>query len=206
MENKKNKKKLFAIIGASALAFILTVALSVSITLAYFGDTKTSPATKITMGEKLTFTAAGVTASNKIEGSVLPGASGTVEVTGVIAKSTTKAFLRVKVEKTGDGATAIDLKNFTCADGTFVENDGYFYLTSSGEGTTATMKELDASSADKTLTLTGSYTVDKTLVGDGETGVAGKSITVTVTMQIIQSEYVGTTVASVAEAWGTVVG
>lgn len=36
---KRNKKKLFAIIGGSVLAFVLTIALSVSITLAYFGDT-----------------------------------------------------------------------------------------------------------------------------------------------------------------------
>ena len=44
MEKRKSNKKLFAIIGGSVLAFVLTIALSVSITLAYFGqaDQKTS--------------------------------------------------------------------------------------------------------------------------------------------------------------------
>ena len=49
MEKKKNNKKLFAIIAASALAFVLTVALSVSITLAYFGG-KTDASANLTMG------------------------------------------------------------------------------------------------------------------------------------------------------------
>ena len=50
---KKNNKKLFAIIGGSVLAFILTIALSVSITLAYFGQSDNGTAT-LKMGNAIT--------------------------------------------------------------------------------------------------------------------------------------------------------
>ena len=198
MENKKNKKKLFAIIGASALAFILTVALSVSITLAYFGD-KTNGSATVTMGEALTF-AAGTTASTTLEkAKTLPGASSTIKVDAKIAQTTTTAYLRAKVVADGTGKTSIVLgDSFTIAEGKLTKSGDYWYLTDAA-GTN--MVVLDATAGDKAISFTIPYSVDPTLTND----VADQEITVTVTLEIVQSEYIATdaTLAKVAAAWDT---
>ena len=200
MNNKKSKKKLFAIIGGSVLAFVLTVVVSVAVTLAYFGDQTTANDT-ITMGQALTFdTAEGkvATVTSDVD-VVLPGAQGELTVAGNIAKTTTKAYIRMKVVPSGDGATSIVLgTNYTCADGTFVSSgtDGYYYLVKTADQTS--MQDLDASGdAGKALSIEVPYTVDPTLTND----VAEDELTVTITLEIIQAENVGTTLAEVVAVW-----
>lgn len=217
MDNKKSKKKLFAIIGSSVLAFVLTVVVSVAVTLAYFGDSGNNEAT-ITMGQALEFV--GDAATDKVSAStdlgddetVLPGAEGTITVEATIAKTTTKAYLRAKVESTGD-TTTIVIGDIATDLGDFVKVGDYYYLAVDGGATAATadstMQELDASAdAGKALTLTIAYSVDKDLTND----VADDTITVTVTLEIIQTENLvdgEATVTAVSGVWAdseTIVG
>ena len=101
MENKKNKKKLFAIIGASALAFILTVALSVSITLAYFGQAGSGNATIKTGGSVLVNTA--VTDTTSLAG-LIPGQKITLDMkANVTSSSTQDAYLVAVIGTDGEG-------------------------------------------------------------------------------------------------------
>lgn len=196
MDNKKSKKKLFAIIGSSVLAFVLTVVVSVAVTLAYFGDTQSGEET-ITMGQALTFTESSVTATANLE-TVLPGAEGTLTVNGQIAQSTTKAYLRAKVTTDGTGASSIVLGDeFTTTLGTFVSSgaDGYYYLVKTA--TPTDMQDLDASAAAKDISFTVAYTVDPDLTND----VAEQTITVTATLEIIQAENIGTTLTEVVGVW-----
>lgn len=196
MENKKNKKKLFAIIAASALAFVLTIALSVSITLAYFGDTKTGTA-NVTMGQKLEFSGniTAAAASGTTLTGLLPGGSVDVEATGTIAKSTTTAYLRVKAVSSGTNASSFTVATATCDLGSLVKQGDYLYLAN---GTTPTI--VDASSADKSVKVTVKVSVDKTLTND----VAGKEVTLTFTFEIIQSANItATTVETLATEWAS---
>lgn len=206
-KSKKSKKKLIGIIAGCAMAFVLTVVVSVAVTLAYFGD-KGSDSTTITMGQKLEFTAGEdgkkVTASTTlVEGKVLPGANGDITVSGTIGQTDTTAYLRVKVVTAGDGASSIVLgETFTCTDGTFVKNGSgdteYYYLAVTDS--TTNMQVLNANAdGGKTISFTIPYSVDNKLTNE----VAGQTITVTVTMEIIQSANIATvsTVANVAAAW-----
>lgn len=213
MEKKRSNKKLFAIIGGSVLAFILTIALSVSITLAYFGDTQASTQNAtIQMGQALNFKENSVTATAAVTGggSVLPGATGTVTVNGAIQKTTTKAYLRLQFSQTGTGTSSIVLGTITTSLGSLVESGGYYYLVKSTQadgvtGTASVMQDIDASTADETNGLAISFTIPYTVSEDLTNTVAGQAIEVSATLQIIQAEYVGTTVSEVSTSWaGTV--
>lgn len=197
MEKSKSKKKLIGIIAGCAMAFILTVVVSVAVTLAYFGDTKNGEST-ITMGQALKF-GGDVSASTTLTTEkTLPGATDNITVNASIAKSTTTAYLRVKVASSGTGSDSIKLgTSFTSADGKFVSNaDGYYYLAQTDADTK--MQVLDATATAKAISFTIPYSVDATLTNT----VAGQTITVTVTMEIVQSEYFGDgTVANVATTW-----
>ncbi len=110
MENKnKNKKKLFAIIGASALAFVLTIALSVSITLAYFGGTA-SGTSSVTLGGSVFLGDANnqsITMNSAYTGAV-PGQKIDVTVNGTVKSSSTQnaaVILLVKGDVTLDSTT-----------------------------------------------------------------------------------------------------
>lgn len=206
-KSKKSKKKLIGIIAGCAMAFVLTVVVSVAVTLAYFGDTKSANGT-ITMGQELKFGETASASTTLETAETLPGASSNISVSATIAQSTTTAYLRVKVGATGTGASSIVLgTTYTCEDGTFVLNgeddNAYYYLTQTSDNTK--MQVLDANaSGGKAISFTIPYSVDAKLTNT----VANQTITVTVTMEIIQSEYVGTngTLTSVATAWnaGTV--
>lgn len=208
-KSKKSKKKLIGIIAGCAMAFVLTVVVSVAVTLAYFGDT-TSADTTITMGQALKFdtskTASVENAMTVSGGSVLPGATGKVTVTGTIAESTTKAYFRIKLNiaaiDTGSSLSTNDF-NFSGytvtvggAEGTLsTETDGYYYLISSG----TTLAEINPAAAATDVVVSMPYTIDNSLKNE----VAGKSIKITATMEIIQSEYVGSTISEVATEWTT---
>ena len=111
---KKNNKKLFAIIGGSVLAFILTIALSVSITLAYFGDTKQEGMTvnldaAVTVGHSWQ-------ASETYDTKVLPGEGVDVSATANVTAGENGAFLAAKVELSSDAATLLGDSEFALAD------------------------------------------------------------------------------------------
>lgn len=199
-KSKKSKKKLIGIIAGCAMAFVLTVVVSVAVTLAYFGDTKDASGT-ITMGQALNFDSSATASTTLTTAKTLPGASDKVTVSASIAKSTTTAYLRVKVTSSGTGASSIVLGNtYTCTDGTFVKNGEYYYLAKTGA--TDDMAVLDATAeGGKAISFEIPYTVDAKLKNE----VAGQQITITVTMEIIQSEYVGesTSVAAVATVWNS---
>lgn len=163
MEKKKNNKKLFAIIAASALAFVLTVALSVSITLAYFGQAQKETDT-ITLGNAITV---GTLTTAGTDVAALPNVEQSVTVTGKVTsagtKDATKCYIRIKA--TGD-AKAItetvsgDVVTYT-AEAKFggetvnlstADADGYMYFVTEASGTT--LKEYDPTTSGKDVVVT----------------------------------------------------
>ncbi len=183
MENKKNKKKLFAIIGASALAFILTIALSVSITLAYFGG-KATGSTTVTLGGSVFINTDAEGATLSMTGTaddVLPGQTINVGVSGSIKSSTSqKAAVILLVEKNGEADVAItgftgwakSAKSASITTGeTTKKYTVYVY------GTDAKLTQVDATTAGTTVALAGTYTVPTTLKNDAaDTAVAAAQI------------------------------
>ena len=103
---KKNKKKLFAIIGGSVLAFVLTIALSVSITLAYFGSV-TDKTTTVTLGGSVE-----VGYSAALEGKltdIRPGELVGLDAGVVVTSSSTQdAYLMACLNITYDEITGVE--------------------------------------------------------------------------------------------------
>lgn len=161
---KKNKKKLFAIIGGSVLAFVLTIALSVSITLAYFGGSGTATQ-KITLGANVavadsTGAAGKVTLGQNIP-NALPGQVIDVTVDANITSSgEQRAAVMLLIE--GDTSETLELASdsgwvhYGSAVGTD-DTEYTVYLL----GTAAAMTTVDATEAGKAMTqFSGKYTVD----------------------------------------------
>lgn len=165
MEKRKNNKKLFAIIAGSALAFVLTIALSVSITLAYFGETATNK-TSVTMGGAVFVgtTAAtdgeGITMSEALK-DVLPGQA--VEVSAKIAVTTSagatqSAYIAVRPTfeaaegaqgDVDDLATALSLvtaEGSSTSKGTWVKVNGWYFLCSDSAAENSKLVSFDISS------------------------------------------------------------
>jgi len=107
---KKNKKKLFAIIGGSVLAFVLTIALSVSITLAYFGETK-NDTTTITLGAAVTLDSVALATAEAVTLVPTQKADLTTTITGPATTTESYLFIEVVTDVTkGSGnATEEDL-------------------------------------------------------------------------------------------------
>lgn len=204
MEKAKSKKKLIAIIAGAAMAFILTVVVSVAATLAYFGDQDTTGDATITMGQALTFVDNSVTANASVA-NVLPGSTGNLTISGQIAQTTTTAYVRLKINTSGDNTDILTLGDSvaeasTTSLGTFVKHtDGYYYLADTT--TTTNMKVVDASAGATTVSVVLPYTVSAALTSSDVT--PGGVLTVNATMEIIQSENLGTTVSEVATTWAT---
>lgn len=174
MEKKRNKKKLFAIIGGSVLAFVLTIALSVSITLAYFGGTANGTQT-ITMDKAVTVGLNNLGSAN-VTGA-LPGQKVTVDATATVTSGASGAYVAMKLTVTGaEGLTAPTL---TLTGNWTKVGDYYFYTTTAGTDNTAKL----ANVADQgTAVLNGSFVLDKTLTNT----VAEKTITVQVDVIAVQ--------------------
>ncbi len=187
MENKKNKKKLFAIIGASALAFILTIALSVSITLAYFGGTKEGSAT-VTMDAAVTVDTATVTTTQVKK--ALPGQKIDFTGTATVACGENGAFLAAKIDTVAvDETTAkiegVDLTNATFA-GWKKHTDGYYYYTGAADENGTAPKAIEAGSQ----TLAGSFVLSGTALTNAN---ANQAIKITVTFVAVQGVAFDTT-------------
>ena len=164
MEKKKNNKKLFAIIAASALAFVLTVALSVSITLAYFGQAKTATgANTITIAQPLKFEGdLAVSTGGDANVVLVPGDTAAVGLSFKIAQhAQTGAYVRFKIAPSTELPAAVAGKLSVVETGVSVEGtevadvqlvkgaDNYYYVCDKdgkvAEVTLATAKTITVS-------------------------------------------------------------
>ena len=162
MENKKNKKKLFAIIGASALAFILTVALSVSITLAYFGG-KANGTQTVTLDKAVTVDYS-TTATAEVK-NALPGQKVDMNAKATVTSGASGAFVAMKVtveagKGTGTGTLAAPTLTFADGETWTKVGDYYYYTTTKGTDNKAVMKQVANTDAAE---LNASFIVDTTL-------------------------------------------
>lgn len=210
MEKAKSKKKLIAIIAGAAMAFVLTVVVSVAATLAYFGDTATGTGSTIKMGQALEFdgdltstATSGVTLTD-----VLPGWSGSVDVKGTVATTNTAYYLRLKltseaaVDNTNEDVEPTDIIAMTgvkYGDATLTAHtDGYYYLVTGSNVTRLT--------AGDDYTFVVSFKVDESV----KNVAALASITLTAQMEIVQADYLvegdSAALADVASAWATASG
>lgn len=177
MENKKNKKKLFAIIGASALAFVLTIALSVSITLAYFGGSGNGNATVTLGGSVEVGTALDVTgtATGAVPGQVVDLSINAKLKTGVKEGATpvTNQYAAVALLVNPDAGITIKAGNgwAKASEQITVAGTAYdvFVLGTEGALTVVTLTTTETA-LEKPFTAT--YTVDKDLKND----VAGTQV------------------------------
>ena len=185
---KKNKKKLFAIIGGSVLAFVLTIALSVSITLAYFGDTATGD-------QKITMDAA-VNVDNSMTSAVditgaLPGQGIDLTATATVDAGANGAFLAATISVDGDASLETAAAALAAKGWAYV--DGYYYYIG-GEATTGTASTAVAKVNDAgTAVLTTRFVIPTTLKDNDETTPASSSVaeaelTVEVTFIAVQGK------------------
>jgi len=199
MEKRKNNKKLFAIIAGSAMAFVLTIALSVSITLAYFGDTKEVTSTA-TLGAAVTLDSAATTTENI---TVIPTQLLKVDATAKCPTSATDSVLWAVVTIGGDSTQLQEQtatvnadwsKYGTTADGGLVYYFGGSAPTQLGKSTTITDKEL-----------TYSFTVPAVLDSTKNTDNGLEGDTLTVKVQFIRVQVVyktnGTDLADSADEY-----
>ena len=210
MEKSKSKKKLIGIIAGCAVAFILTVVVSVAVTLAYFGQTKTANDATITMGQALEFNgdiAAKVGGQAKLE-SALPGDNANITVEGSIKASTTKAYFLVNLAIAGDTTNTTEANNeltipsinsATCTIGgttkTLNVSGNYLYVSAED----GKCEELTIST-DQAFVVTVSYTIPTTATNVS----AGAKITVKATASIIQSQNIDSAIATVIAALDSV--
>lgn len=174
MEKNKNKKKLFAIIAASALAFVLTVALSVSITLAYFGGKAEGGTTTVTMDKAVTV-GTSVTTDTTIE-NALPGQKVALSATATVNCGSNGAFLAAKVEQGGTGKDSIGAT--FAATGWKLVGDYYYYVGATGDSATAPVKMSD----DDEATIGGDVILSTRLTN----AVAEETLTLKVTFIAVQ--------------------
>lgn len=160
MENKKNKKKLFAIIAASALAFVLTIALSVSITLAYFGSTGTGQ-TKVTLGGSVEVGSALTMTENVTD--AVPGQTVSLSINGKIKSSSTQKAAVILLVNTNESTVTVNGSGWKeVTDVTATKDDKTYKVYAYGTSDALTVVDLTAT--DTTLTaFTASYTVPTTL-------------------------------------------
>ena len=184
MEKRKNNKKLFAIIAGSAMAFVLTIALSVSITLAYFGDTKDVTSTA-TLGAAVTLDSATTTTQNI---TVIPTQQLKVDATAKCPTSGTDSVLWAVVTI---GGTSTQLQGQAAT----INSDWTKYGTEAGGGTvyyfgSTAPTELGTSTiTDKDLTYT--FTVPAILDSSSNTdnNLTGQTLTVKVQFIRVQIVY-----------------
>jgi len=199
MEKRKSNKKLFAIIGGSVLAFVLTIALSVSITLAYFGgeDSRTSTL-RMSGTVEVNDTATETTVIN----GVLPGevvnytgsfvvSSDNSQTTGV---EKTPAFLRMKFTNNADeelfaedSAFVVDNTSAPITGAKWILlDDGYFYLVATAE--TATDNTAKLFKIETTTDATVNYAITATINPLLDNTWAGTEVTLGVEVTAIQGE------------------
>jgi len=207
MEKNKNKKKLFAIIGGSVLAFVLTIALSVSITLAYFGDTANGGATikmsgdvtiGATMAENATLNHVLPGETISVSGKVTVASSGTTADGSYESVAITKAFVRAKLTNAAledfftevtDGVTVVvDNSSEAISGAKWAVVGDYIYLVASADAETATTATnlflVNSTNAGVDVTFAFSGTVNPLL----DNSWAGSEVEITLNFTAIQGE------------------
>ena len=185
---KKNKKKLFAIIGGSVLAFVLTIALSVSITLAYFGGTASGTAT-ITMGGSVAVDSA-LTMVGTMD-DVVPGQSVAISAsTSVTSSSQQYAAAIMLVKVSGDssitGGANLEASGWNKITATATKEAGEtdevyeIYVHGTESALTVINAKKDAPVA---LAFTGTFTADP----QWGNGVADKSMSIEFKLVVAQN-------------------
>ena len=178
MEKKRSNKKLFAIIGGSVLAFVLTIALSVSITLAYFGETKGGSQT-ITLSNPVKLGAdTAVTFSTEEDVPVVPTEWVKVNATAKIESTNTPSVLFAYVS-TGSGIAvknaSLTATNWTKVGEVTIASVTYdLYAIASAEDTLTPIASGDT--ADRSITYT--FQVDPDIENEDVTGTLTMSISV----------------------------
>ncbi len=189
-QNPKRKRNLTAIIVGSALAFVLTIVLSVTITLAFFGGAGEGTGT-VTMGGPVnvndtvidTVNVAGALPGQKID----LNAQATVSTT---ADNPTNAILRAYFTwGVSDGAEiasptipteAFDLN--TTDDAKWVKHGDFYYLTNADDNNMAVI-DLTGAGNTKTVVLVSGYSLSEELTND----VADKTISISVEFTAVQA-------------------
>lgn len=213
MEKAKSKKKLIAIIAGAAMAFVLTVVVSVAATLAYFGDSKQTDNASVTMAQALNFsTAPSVTANATVTGA-LPGDKGTVTVSGTISQSTgTGAFFRFKITpdaantgndsiKIGSAASNATAFATTGVTGTMCVVGDWIYLAD-GDAAATAKPTVQSTDAENPFTIVIPYSIAAELTNT----VANQTIKFKVTCEIVQSKNIiatDGTVDALNTAWNS---
>lgn len=193
MDNKKSKKKLFAIIGSSVLAFVLTVVVSVAVTLAYFGD-KVEGNADLTMQGAVDLGSA-ITVESTTTDPILPGAtitaSGEVKVAATTGTPTDFVVaLQVKaLNEEGTESALVKntvLKTFMVGSTEYglQEVDGVYYVVAKGAAEDNDLLQvITGTTAEQTITFVAQTEIDKDLNND----YALEKITVKVEVIAMQS-------------------
>ena len=188
---QQNKRKLTAIIIGSAIALVLTIVLSVTLTLAFFGGTAGGTG-DITMGGPVNVNDTVIDTIN-VEGAV-PGERVNLDAAATVsstATNPTNAILRAYFTWTvSDGAAiasptiptdAIDVNG--TGDAKWVKNGDFYYLVNADDDNMAVI-DLTATGNTKTITLVKDYKLSEELTND----VADKTITINVEFTALQAQ------------------
>ncbi len=195
-KSKKSKKKLIGIIAGCAMAFVLTVVVSVAVTLAYFGDKSTGTGTlkmqgAVSLGDS-------VTISNSTTNPILPGA--TVEASASVAVDSTDSkntptdfvvavkFSAVSTSEENSPLSDTAISNFKVGDKTYylvqgedLYNDTYYVVATAEE--TTKLAVIPGTAAEQTLTFDLTSKINTALTNES----AASTITFTATVVAIQS-------------------
>lgn len=205
------------------LSFLLVAVLAFGGTYAYFSDAAGPVSGDITMG---TLTVALNDGEGAVEAlgeitvaqpnqAIVDGTTYTIATTG----STIDSYVRVKVtavldsvnyEDNDQGDSHINATNIftiTAGDGWVLHTDGYLYMSSVENATSASKADQVTSNAGAELTLT--IKVNKEVGEDGSTFFMGATGEYSITVEAIQADYVeglteDSTITQVASAWASV--
>jgi len=190
MEKRKSNKKLFAIIGGSVLAFVLTIALSVSLTLAYFGESKAANSAAIKLNDPVTL-GNGTASSVTTEMTVIPTQWVDVTATADITKSGTSSVLFAYAQVTDGIAAEEDSDSFDDKWELVGSVDGKDLYAYYGDKDATALSVIAAAGAEDEepadITMTYSFRVDP-MITNAQQATAGTS-TVNVTFVRVQQVY-----------------
>ena len=185
MEKAKSKKKLIAIIAGAAMAFVLTVVVSVAATLAYFGQAKDAD-TAVTMGGSVLVGASATEATSLAD--LIPGQKVNMDVKASVSSSTEQNACLLAILSVTSEDSDVDVTAFTSTVATSWTKVGTATGTLAGDvymlGTSSAADVIAAttSATEKSL-FAGSVTIPTTWGNE----VADAEITIVVTFIATQT-------------------
>ena len=189
--HNKKKRNVTAIVVGSALAFLLTVALTVTLTLAFFGGTATGTG-DITMGGPVNVNDTVIDTVN-VAGA-LPGETVNLDAVATVsstATNPTNAILRAYFNWTVSDDAEIASPNIPTdafdlngtADAKWVKNGDFYYLVNADDNNMAVI-DLTTTGNTKSIALVNDYKLSEELTND----VADKTITINVEFTALQAQ------------------